>query len=200
MELLVNKEKKSALQEQIAKSKRSVRIIKTISRALLYIGLLCGILYLVINFISPSLSMVTVNGIQQKDVSWIIISTSFILAPCLILSVCLKVLTNNLAGSNNSARVDEKLILKDDVLIYSYRYKYQSTPSERNVITINFSDIKNINFKDRTSCIEFVGDFTHDYYEDYRNDNPANTSCITLLVIHDYFEPSLKEKLVNREI
>lgn len=88
----------NSLQKHSAKDKKSVRIITIISKLLFVVGMVGGTLYLIISFASPSLSMVEVNGVLEKDTSFIVTTSSFIFAPCLIFSACLKALAKNLAG------------------------------------------------------------------------------------------------------
>lgn len=200
MELSVNAKKKIALQKAIAHNKKSVRIIMMISKVLLLVGIIGGGLYALLNGLIPGLSMVTVNGVSQKDIGWIIISTSFIVAPCLILSVCLKALANNLASSNNAARVDESLLIADNTIRYSFRIKHQSTSSERRVITVDFSKIRNLTFDDTTGILCFAGEILSEYFDDYRNKKPVNTAEFDEFMICDYFTPSLKETLKSKGV
>jgi len=200
MELSVNTKKKIALQKAIAHNKKTVRIIMMISKVLLLVGIIGGGLYALLNGLMPGLSMVTVNGVSQKDIGWIIISTSFIVAPCLIFSVCLKALANNLASSNNAARVDESLLIADNKIRYSFRIKHQSTSSERRVITVDFSKISDLTFDDTTGILCFAGEILSEYYDDYRNKKPVNTAELDEFMICDYFMPSLKETLKTKGV
>ena len=200
MELSVNTKKKTTLQKAIACNKKSVRIIMMISKVLLLVGIIGGGLYALLNRLVPGLSMVTVNGVSQKDIGWIIISTSFIVAPCLIFSVCLKALANNLASSNNSARVDESLLIADNKIRYSFRIKHQSASSERIVITVDFSKIHSVTFDDATGMLCFVGKILSEYFDDYRNKKPVNTTELDEFMICDYFTPSLKETLKSKGV
>lgn len=200
MELTINKKKKNILQKQIAKSNRSVYIISTISKLLLYAGLIGGTLYLIINFVSPSLSMTDVNGELVKDTSFIIITSSFIFAPCLIFSACLNVLSKNLAGGSSSARIDESLVLVDKQLRYSFRVKHQSTSSERRVITIDFSNINAVDYESKTGALIFTGKITSDYYDDYKKKKSVDSVTIEEFEIYDYFTPSLKETLISKGV
>lgn len=200
MELSVNTKKKIALQKAIAHNKKTVRIIMMISKVLLLVGIIGGGLYALLNGLMPGLSMVTVNGVSQKDIGWIIISTSFIVAPCLIFSVCLKALANNLASSNNAARVDESLLIADNKIRYSFRIKHQSTSSEKRVITVDFSKISDLTFDDTTGILCFAGEILSEYYDDYRNKKPVNTAELDEFMICDYFMPSLKETLKTKGV
>lgn len=200
MELSVNTKKKIALQKAIAHNKKTVRIIMMISKVLLLVGIIGGGLYALLNGLMPGLSMVTVNGVSQKDIGWIIISTSFIVAPCLIFSVCLKALANNLASSNNAARVDESLFIADNKIRYSFRIKHQSTSSERRVITVDFSKISDLTFDDTTGILCFAGEILSEYYDDYRNKKSVNTAELDEFMICDYFMPSLKETLKTKGV
>ena len=187
MELTVNSNRKNTLQKHIAKSKKSVRVVTAISQLLFIVGLVVGALYLAVNFVSPSLSMVEVNGVIKKDINYILITSSFIFAPCFITSACLKALAKNLAGASSSARVDESLIVVDTQLTYSFRVKHQSTSSERYVITINFLNIKAVQYESNIEAFVFTGDFTSDYYEDYKNAKSTETYGIKEFIIYDYF-------------
>lgn len=200
MELTVNSKRKNLLQKNISKSKKSVCVIAAISKFLLAAGLIGGTLYLIVNFVSPSLSMAEVNGVLVKDTSFIIITSSFIFAPCLIFSACLNVLAKNLAGGSSSARIDESLILVDKQLRYSFRIKHQSTSSERRVITIDFSNIKAVEYESKTGALNFAGKITSDYYDDFKKKKPVETDYIEDFVIYDYFTPSLRDSLINRGI
>lgn len=167
----------------------------TISKILLFVGIIGGGCYAILNCLMPDLSMVSVNGAAQKDISWIIISTSFIVALCLIFSVCLKALANNIASSNNSARIDESLLIVDNIIRYSFRTKHQSASSERKVITIDFSDISSLRFNDATGMLDFTGDILSEYFDDYNNKKPVNTVKLKKFMICDYFTPSLMDIL-----
>lgn len=200
MELTVNSKRKNSLQKNISKSKKSVYVIATISKLLLVAGLIGGTLYLIINFVSPSLSMAKVNGELVKDTSFIIITSSFIFAPCLIFSACLNVLSKNLAGGSSSARVDESLVLVDKQLRYSFRVKHQSTSSERCVITIDFSNINSVDYESKTGALVFAGKIRSDYYDDFKKKKPVEIDYIEEFVIYDYFTPSLRDFLINKGI
>ena len=154
---VIDVRRKNELQRNAQKDKKSVRVILTIARILLIVGLVGGGLYLILNFISPTISTVNVNGVIKKDISWIIISSSFIIAPCLILSVCLNVLAKNIAGVDNTARIDESLVLFDDFLRYSFRIKNHSLPSERIVIQVKYNEITSITKNDKRKLLIFRG-------------------------------------------
>lgn len=200
MELSVNSGKKKSLRKIITESNKIVHVIMMISKILLFVGIVGGGAYILLNFILPDASMVRVNGVLQKDVGWIVISSSFIIAPCLILSLCLNTLAKNIAGSNNSSRVDESLLIANNYLRYSFRVKHQSTSSERRVVRIDFSKIKTVRVDEKTENIEFTGDFVSEYFDDYRNKKPVDVAKIDKFIICDYFSPSLKEILISNNV
>lgn len=200
MELRIDQNKKKQYQNNIASSLKSVRVIKSIAKILLLIGIIGGGLYAILNFSIPSLSMVTVNGTLQKDVSWIIISTSFIAAPCLVLSLALNTLSKNLAGGTNSSRVDESLILMGNVIKYSYRQKHHSLSSERRVLSIDFEKMDSITFNKKTKLLKFTGAILSEYYDDYKKKKPVDINTIEEFVVCDYFTPSLTETLLSKGI
>ena len=200
MELQIDNLKKNLFQKNIAQSIKSVRIIKSIARILLLVGILGGGAYALLNFIVPSLSMVRVNGVLEKDTSWIIISTSFIVVPCLILAMGLNALSENLAGGLNSYRVDESIVFLQNGIKYSYRQKYQSTPHERRVVTLDFSKIHTTSWDAHTNLLCFSGEILTEYYDDYRRKEPVNIYSLEEFVICDYFAPNLTQALRTKGI
>ena len=200
MEFRIEQTKKKQYQKNIAGSLKSVRIIKAIAKILLLIGIVGGGLYAILNYIMPTLSIVTVNGVPQKDISWIIISTSFIVAPCLILSLALNTLSKNLAGGTNSARVDESLILTGSTIKYSYRQKHHSLSSERRVLSIDFNKMVSIVYDEKTHLLKFTGEILSEYYDDYKKRKPVDINTLEEFVICDYFTPSLTEALLSKGI
>ena len=200
MDLTVNEKKKKVLHKKMAKNMKAPYIIALLAKALLFIGLIGGAVYLIINYASPSLSMADVNGVFMKDDSYIIITSSFIFAPCLIFSACLNVLAKNLSGVKSAARVDESLIVSNTRLQYAFRLKHQSLSSERRVITIDLSKISAINYESDTEQLVFIGSFLSEYYDDYKNSKPVDAVSISEFVICDYFTPSLKEVLLENSV
>lgn len=200
MEFRIKQTKKKQFQKNIAGSLKSVRVIKVIANILLLIGIVGGGLYAILNYIMPTLSIVTVNGVPEKDISWIIISTSFIVAPCLILSLALNTLSKNLTGGTNSARVDESLILTGNTIKYSYRQKHNSLSSERRVLSIDFNKMDSIVYDKKTHLLKFTGEILSEYYDDYKKKKTVDINTLEEFVICDYFTPSLTETLLSMGI
>ena len=194
---VIDVRRKNELQRNAQKDKKSVRVILTIARILLIVGLVGGGLYLILNFISPTISTVNVNGVIKKDISWIIISSSFIIAPCLILSVCLNVLAKNIAGVDNTARIDESLVLFDDFLRYSFRIKNHSLPSERIVIQVKYNEITSITKNDKRKLLIFRGHIESRDFNDYKKGEVGNKDLIDIFLLYDYFNPSLIELITQ---
>lgn len=197
MELFIDTQKKAALQKAIAKSKKSVRIINIIATVLLLAGLIGGACYALANVVVPSMSIVHVNGVPQKDISWIIISTSLIVGPCVLTSVFLRVLCRNIAGVNNASRVDECLVVSEEGITYSFRHKHQTLPADRIVISIRYADIQSVTFEENTGFLKFDGTIKSEYLE---NGKLSNSSTLNTFTICDYFAPSLKEVLTLKGV
>jgi xanthosine utilization system XapX-like protein len=96
MELLLNSKKKQSLKRTIENSEKTVRTVKVASSAILTVGLLGGILYALINLLSPTLSMVSVQGVLRKDIGKIVFFSSIFLIPGLLIPLFLKYLLINL--------------------------------------------------------------------------------------------------------
>ena len=200
LELSVDALKKKRLQSNVAGSLKAVRIIKIIAKILMYIGIFGGGAYALLNFLIPSWSLVSVRGVLQKNISWIIISTSFISVPTLLPALLLNILASNLAGVSNSARMEEHLVITDENICYSYREKHQMMPSERFVIKIGFDQIDSVTFEDNTNLMLFTGKIRREYFDSYPKSKPAKITTLDEFTICDYFSPSLKEVLLNKKI
>ena len=197
MELLLNSKKKQSLKRTIENSEKTVRTVKVVSSVILIVGLLGGILYALINLLSPTLSMVSVQGVLRKDIGKIVFFSSVFLIPGLLIPLFLKYLVLNLIFSKGLLRKDEKLIFTDEGLEYSYRGVLERIAAKRIKVRVDFEKLEYITHTAKTEAVEFLGDFSSEYYYDLNSEEPLDKRDINRLVIYDYFIPGLKEKLLD---
>lgn len=197
MELLLNSKKKQSLKRTIENSEKTVRTVRVVSSAILTVGLLGGILYALINLLSPTLSMVSVQGVLRKDIGKIVFFSSVFLIPGLLIPLFLKYLLINLVFSKGLLRKDEKLIFTDEGLEYSYRGVLERIAAKRIKVRVDFEKFEYITLMAKTEALEFLGDFSSEYYYDLKSEEPLEKRDINRLVIYDYFIPGLKEKLLD---
>ncbi len=197
MELLLNSKKKQSLKRTIENSEKTVRTVKVVSSVILIVGLLGGILYALINLLSPTLSMVSVQGVLRKDIGKIVFFSSVFLIPGLLIPLFLKYLVLNLIFSKGLLRKDEKLIFTDEGLEYSYRGVLERIAAKRIKVQVDFEKLEYITHTAKTEALEFLGDFSSEYYYDLNSEEPLDKRDINRLVICDYFIPGLKEKLLE---
>ena len=197
MELLLNSKKKQSLKRTIENSEKTVRTVKVVLSVILIVGLLGGILYALINLLSPTLSMVSVQGVLRKDIGKIVFFSSVFLIPGLLIPLFLKYLVLNLIFSKGLLRKDEKLIFTDEGLEYSYRGVLERIAAKRIKVRVDFEKLEYITHTAKTEALEFLGDFSSEYYYDLKSEEPLDKREINRLVIYDYFIPGLKEKLLD---
>ena len=197
MELLLNSKKKQSLKRTIENSEKTVRTVKVASSVILTVGLLGGILYALINLLSPTLSMVSVQGVLRKNIGKIVFFSSVFLIPGLLIPLFLKYLLINLVFSKGLLRKDEKLIFTDEGLEYSYRGVLERIAAKRIKVRVDFEKLEYIAHTAKTEALEFLGDFSSEYYYDLNSEEPLDKRDINRLVIYDYFIPGLKEKLLD---
>lgn len=196
MELVVDNKKKNMLHKAAARSGEPSRVLLFIARILAAAGvILCC--YVLFRLLASHFGYAISNG---RNASGIIISASVVIVPCLVLSVCLRAAALTVAGSGNQMRVDETLLVFEDKLQYSFRMKHQTTSSERKVVTIHFSEIKDAVFDSITQSITLSGEFLSEYYADYTNGECVDSSKLNRFVIYDYFSPSLKKVLQTNRV
>jgi hypothetical protein len=197
MELLLNSKKKQSLKRTIENSEKTVRTVKVASSVILTVGLLGGILYALINLLSPTLSMVSVQGVLRKDIGKTVFFSSVFLIPGILIPLFLKYLIINLIFSKGLLRKDEKVIFTDEGLEYSYRGALERIAAKRIKVQVDFEKLEYITHTAKTEALEFLGDFSSEYYYDLKSEKPLDKRDINRLVIYDYFIPGLKEKLLD---
>ena len=198
----ISKKNKNDIQKMISKDKKSVRITRAIARWIVIIGILSGLIYLALNILIPGWGLVRIRGVLKKDYGSIIAMALTIILPSIVLFICLKALMANLSSSNNKERIDEALILDNDILRYTFRIIYQSNPKDRNVITIPLNKMREVSYDDDKKSLLFKGNFISDYVENYGPNNSSSETAeeIDEMLIYDYFKPSLLDTLKERGI
>ena len=198
----ISKKNKDDIQKRISKDKKSVRITRAIGRWILIIGVSSSLIYLALNILIPSWSMATVGGIYRKDYEWTFSLVFIGIANSVFIYFCLRVLAMNLASSNNTERIDEALILDNDILKYTFRIIYQSNPKDRNVIIMPLNKIREVSYNDDKKSLLFKGTFISDYVENYGPNNSSSETAeeIDEMLIYDYFKPSLLDTLKEKGI
>lgn len=202
MLFIIDKKIKDDIQKNISKDKKSVRITRAIAKWMLIIGISSSLIYLALNLLIPSWGLVSIRDVVQKDYGSIIAGAFTIFIPSIFLFVCLKALMANLSSSNNTERIDEALILDNDILKYTFRIIYQSNPKDRNVITIPLNKIQQVSYNDDKKSLLFKGTFISDYVENYGPNNSSSKTAeeIDEMLIYDYFKPSLVDTLRDKGI
>lgn len=198
----ISKKNKNDIQKRISKDKKSVRITRAIGKWILIIGVSSSLIYLALNILIPSWNLETVRGVVKKNYEWIFINVVTWIGSSTLIYVFLRTLAMNLASSNNIERIDEALILDNDILKYTFRIIYQSNPKDRNVITIPLNKIQEVIYNDDKKSLLFKGTFISDYVENYGPNNSSSKTAeeIDEMLIYDYFKPSLLDTLKEKGI
>lgn len=198
----ISKKNKNDIQKRISKDKKSVRITRAIGKWILIIGVSSSLIYLALNILIPSWNLETVRGVVKKNYEWIFINVVTWIGSSTLIYVFLRTLAMNLASSNNTERIDEALILDNDILKYTFRIIYQSNPKDRNVITIPINKIREVSYNDDKKSLLFKGTFISDYVENYGINNSSSETAeeIDEMLVYDYFKPSLLDILKEKGI
>lgn len=112
----------------------------------------------------PGLSIVTVNDEQRKDTMSISLFSIFLLIMGILLYLCIRIIIYRMAGKYTSDRTDEELIIKDNVLCYTYRLAHtEASQFERNLIQIPVDRIHQVSYDMKSGKIIFRGEFYASY-------------------------------------
>ena len=200
MEILVNNQRKNQITRAIIKYTPALHTIQIIVRLLIIVSLITSIFYLLFGLFNPTSSLVTVQGVEQKNYFSIIKNTLLIAVIGIVLSIFAHFLLGNLSSKDVNERANEAMLIDSNMIRYTFRTRYQSAPDSRIVFIIPFADITSIIYDDQLSKITLRGRFSSDVVDNYENapltvPSSGNQSEI---VIYDYFEPSLQNVLSER--
>lgn len=97
-------------------------------------------------------------------------------------------------------RVDEKIEIADNQLVYAFRIKYQTPENERNIVVIDLNRINKLSYNDKLSEISIDGMMIEKTVKASTNVQRINTSNMvdSSIKINDYFTPSLYEVLKSK--
>ena len=198
----ISKKNKNDIQKKISKDKKSVRITRAIGRWILIIGISSSLIYLALNILIPSWSLATIGGVVKKNYEWMLSVVLIGISESVLIYYLLRVFAMKLASSNNTERIDESLVLDNDILKYTFRIIYQSNPKDRNVIIMPLNKIREVSYNDDKKSLLFKGTFISDYVENYGPNNSSSETAeeIDEMLIYDYFKPSLLDTLKEKGI
>lgn len=200
MTLSVDPKKKTVLLERALRKTKIINLFLILAKVLLIVGIAGTALYVIVSLLLPNAWIVNVNDVPKKDIGGIIIASSFIAAPCLIFSVCLKPLAATLASSNFAARSDELLVVEEKALRYTYQDAQLRKTPEKRTVTLPFSRIRCVVFDKATDTLHFSGNFSIAFFDDPGSEKPTHKGKTDWLAICDCFTPSLREALFRNGI
>ena len=193
----INYKLKKRININNGKKIKSVRIIILIKRILLYWSAIIGLLYVFLNLIISDWSTYRMNGEIKKNYEYIFIVGSIIISFGFLICLFLNQLIYNISGKNVGERTNEELAIKDDLLIYIFRIKFQNDYNERFKILIPISNINDIEIDIESKCLIFKGNIDVLHYNNYFLNNIFEKNIINMFILYDYFSPSLITYIKN---
>ena len=202
MEFVIQEHEKKNIQKLVSNKKTSVRIIKIIEIVILMMLLVGGFGFIIFNILDPDAYIANFRGELIKDYSLILLIgririmgllTTWILVYTLRRAVCRAAIGN---------KTDECISIQGDsieekCLLYSYRIKYQSLPTDRGLVAIMLNEIKNIKYDNAFKKITIQGKMYATWIEKFQtlDEIDITNKKEGQFIIYDYFSPSLIEKL-----
>ena len=202
MKFKVDQKLKNKLGVFASKGRTSVVIVKWLERVFAWGGVGIGLLYICINSLVPGLSMVNIRGIPQKNYFIIFMFGTTIIACSLTIGIILHFLRRNLESMNTNERVDESLEIKDGYLIYSYRIKYHSLPSERAVFVVALDKIRKIECYENEKKLLFLGKIKKKCVDSLKilGEISIDETEESEMILYNYFSPSLISTLESFQV
>ena len=119
-------------------------------------------------------------------------------------AICCKGAVLSIAGKNLLDRKNETLIIRENILTYSYRKKWTMLSTERERIVVHLDDINNIEVDNDTGRIKIIGNITQfqiqlrPAYDFPLRDEILSKKKISEFVLYDYINPSLRDMLGDK--
>ena len=202
MTFQIDLQRKKKTQLLIIKHKPAYQALKLVALFFLWGGVAGTVLYATLNIAIPGWSMVTINGVLQKDTSEIIFTALHFVVLGFVMYLALRALLGNLSGRDAGGRVYEELVLMNDVLRYTFSIKFQFAASHRIIIIIPIKDIASAKYDPKTNAIQLCGRFSSDSVDDYFSGEKITPESGNLneFVLYDYFAPSLLDSLKTKGV
>ncbi len=196
MEFVVQESIKSEIQKNAKNKSGALKIIKFFEICA-GIAIAASICFVIINVWLPDAFTGSIRGEFRKDYFLIFMLGSIMAGMSLTAWLLLRILHKRISSMDISARVDESMEIDKDCLIYTFRIKYQSMPTERNVIVIWLKKIKNAVYDETQKKLTIEGEMFEKWYSDFSEIDHLELSKgeMRQLIVYDYFLPSLKEQL-----
>lgn len=193
----INLDRKKELHKNYIRSKKGLSALS--------IGLLLALVLFTICFLGYGLALKDTFVVQdvtsylygEKNtflIGCIVVTVDFIL---LFLWVIQKIAAKRITGKYLSERINESLIIDNNVLEYGYQNFAGSTAGDRVVVKIPLSNIINIQYYEKQCKLQIRGEICSMYYEDYMHKKTRAKEEYKEgeLTLFDYFDPSIARYL-----
>lgn len=197
MDFIIKNSIKKEAEKKIISRRKSLRIIRMLEIAALAIALVGGIGFIVINILTPGAFEGEIRGELGKDYFLIFMLGSILIGMFLVVWILLLTLRKRLSQIGISDRVNESLRIEDNCLIYTYRLKYQSLPTDRGVVAVKLDEISTVKYDADLEKLVIQGRIFDQWIEDFMGVDRVDISNAEegRFTIYDYFSPSLIEEL-----
>lgn len=199
MNILVNSRLKRKIQIENRKNRRGIYylwLFEKISFALVIAYIVLFPIYCIVtgNFVSTNM--------RTGELSYFLVSmlTSTFGAMGLAAVLFIYVLRVRLEHVFIGGRVDEKIEIADNKLVYAFRIKYQTPEDKRNIVIIDLSRVSKLSYNEKLSEISIDGMMIERTVKASTNVQRINISNMvdSNIKINDYFTPSLYEVLKSK--
>ena len=196
MNILVNSRLKRKIQIENRKQRRGIyylRLFEKISFALIIAYIVLFPIYCTVTGYLVSTNM------RTGELSYFLVASETTIYGAMGLATVLfiYVLRVRLEHVFIGGRVDEKIEIADDKLVYAFRIKYQTPEDKRNIVII---DLSKLSYNEKLSEISIDGMMIERTVKASTNVQRINISNMVdgNIKINDYFTPSLYEVLKSK--
>ena len=205
MKLLIDNNAKDSVAEKVRNSKKPVRILKKINKFTKPIFYILAVLHIVL-LCAPKEWLCTMGLLHPADmkINLIIRAVGLLLYGDFI-HLIINLIVMKFAEQDLLEREKEELTIDQNGILYTFEIPdyTKNTRNQRNHFTnkvvnsIPFRSIAFINYEPKFKKIQFVGQFSSNFWFNPKEDDtsvPSNGN-VENITVYDYFTPSLLEQL-----
>lgn len=199
MEIVVDNGLKKKVQVENRKNRRGIHNLWLFEKVLLAVFIAFIVIFPIYCWKTGYL-VSTITRTGEKSYFIVAMITSCIAGAGMTLVLLVSVLRRRIESVIIGERVDETIEIIDDKLFYTFRIKYQTLLEQRNLVILDLSKIKSIQYDEKLSEINVEGVMVEKIV-----DRPIDVHKIEIsemtnskLKLWDYFIPSLYELLKSK--
>lgn len=202
MRLVANQKRKEAIIQSVIMSKTGPRISLMCSKLCMPLAFTAIAVLLAMHYYPTDEPKTLIFGAPRGDATSVVITALMWIGLGYAVRLCLRIAANNGASKDLGGRVEEDIIFTHNRLLYFFRPKYRSLPTERVVVCIPYAQLHCVSYDAALCKLTLRGRISSDLVENFDPSHVVlpRSGNLNEIVIYDYFTPDLCGTLISKGI